>query len=128
MKPNAQEIKISGTGKANITIKGRTYASFLQDVGVSYDNAGPRFDEFQGSGEDVPFKNHVILKDVQLPISFGFLFRYSDNGGKTFQPAQRSQKKETYIGPAYEIYKISSEDAIDNDNNDSVMYLSVDRI
>ena len=128
MSNNVQEIKILGDGKANITITGETYAAFIQDVGVSYDNDGPRYDEYRGSGEGVTFNRNTTLTNVTLPITFAFSFTYSDDGGKTFSPAKRSQKKTEYETDVVQVYSVTSEDATDNDNDDTVMTLSVHRL
>lgn len=127
MAKNIQEVKIGGSGKMNVAISGLTNAAYIQRVVVSSSIQGFQPQTFEGSGEGVYFGNSIQLKDVELPVSFVLDFSYSSDGGTKFSPAKRSQQEKSSPYPHVDVYKVQGEDATDNDYDDTIMYVCVQR-
>jgi len=128
MSNNIQTVNIPGKGEATITITGVTNAAYIQNVIVeviSSSSKSPQTGQFNGTGEDVPFKGHFSLTDVPLPATVKFTFSYSKDGGSTYFPAHGTEQKTEKIGPVINTYTVTSEDSEDNDDNDTVMELSI---
>ena len=125
MSNNIQTIPVSGSGVASIFIAGSTHAAYTQNilVTVNGNNQEPVSHTFNGSGENVPFKNPFAKGSVKLPATIVYTFTYSSGGG--YNPAPRSQQAELYNTPTIQLYSVTSEDATDNDDNDSSMILHV---
>ncbi|MGH1383695.1 fucose-binding lectin II [Kordia sp.] len=125
MSNSTQIVNLKGSGYALISITGLTNATYKQHVAAFINaNDGPSSQEFSGSGEGKPMKQHYS-QVVQLPASVEFDFKFSKDGGATLEPASRSQQTEEFMAPGISVYKISSEDAQDNDYNDTIMQMSV---
>ncbi len=125
MANNRQVVELKGSGYALVSITGLTNATFKQHVAAFIDaNDGPSSQEFSGSGEGKPM-SEFYTQQIKLPATVTFVFKFSKDGGATLEPASRSQQKEEFIAPGISVYKISSEDASDNDYNDTIMQMSV---
>ncbi|WP_298425858.1 fucose-binding lectin II [uncultured Kordia sp.] len=125
MANNSQTVNLKGSGYALVSITGLTNATYKQHVAAFINaNDGPSSQEFSGSGEGKPMKEFYTQK-IQLPASVEFDFKFSKDGGATLEPASRSQQTEEFMAKGISLYKISSEDASDNDYNDTVMQMSV---
>ena len=126
MSNNIQTIQVTGSTTASISVAGSTHAAYRQNVLVTIIGNGqsPVTHTFNGTGENVPFPNPFAQGGVNLPATVTFDFTYSANGGP-YNPAPRSQPSELYSKPQLKLYSVTSEDATDNDDNDSYMVLHI---
>jgi|GEM_PF-5801306 len=129
MPNNVQTITVSdtnGSGKALVLVTGATHAAYNQRVEVTIVDSSGASDShtFNGTGENVPFTSIFQKRVSSLPATVTFTFTYSING-VNYDPAPRSQQATLHDGQNAQFYQVTSEDATDNDDNDSYMYCSV---
>ena len=125
---NPVPISVQPGTKLNIICS--AFAFFQQQVILSFNqNMSQRIGTFSGSGEQVPM--HLANGQTSLTVSTGSnqtlfaQFNFSDRGPQgPFQPAKVVCAPVVHpINPKLVITSVTSEDATDNDDNDSYLII-----
>lgn len=124
----------------NETVSGgvscRSHAAYIQQVSVEIKDSNGTLvtGVFQGAGENVSMPllgggKVLSFSELEAPVDVSLLFAYSSNNGVSFQNNSSNEVFPSigYKDPTIEIYNVTTEDAVDSDDNDTYLTLAVHR-